>query len=81
MKRYNCKDVNHYVPVIILHQIEKIMTLIDSDIELSKEHQPAGKATPQSDKDSASVSSSDFFRVPQIWFAHWEGWRYEGYAL
>ncbi|GAA6104899.1 ankyrin repeat and SAM domain-containing protein 1A isoform X1 [Tachysurus ichikawai] len=33
-------------------EIEKIMTLIDSDIELSKEHQPAGKTTPQRDKDS-----------------------------
>lgn len=62
MKRYSSKKnkkINYYVPVIILHQIEKIMTLIDSGIELSKEHQPAGKAIPQRDKDSASVSSSD----------------------
>lgn len=35
------------------------MALLGNDIELSKEHQPAGKATPQKDKDSALVSFSD----------------------
>lgn len=42
------------------------MALIDSSIELSKEHQPAGKTTPQCDKDHTSVSSSDLFPVLRV---------------
>lgn len=36
---------NDYVFVIIFHQIEKIMTIIDRSIELSKDHQLKGKAS------------------------------------
>lgn len=54
------KQIHNSVLAISLHQIEKIMTLIDAGIELSQEHQPGltGKsdAKPQRDKENISFS-------------------------
>lgn len=58
-------------PVIIFHQIKKIMTLIDRGIQLSKEHQLVGKTTQQSNNRHGSISSLDIFKVQGKTQVHW----------